>query len=427
MATFDEEPQFMAQSPLPQSMNFRNMLDSASAGVREKLYIQPTNGSEFTSGSTFSEFHIPGNRSNTFADLTNAYIELDITTSVATISLDVAGVLNAIERIEGDTTSGVRIFETRSKDVIDNLTLMESNIVSALDGPCAVMMGTKSNTDNNGVDLSGATTKKFIIPIINTPINHYWPMIGNDGLRFRIHWASGVNLAIETAGSTLASNSFSYTNVKLHYDTILLNSESMASLNKETNGRYVITGNAYQNQQEIASSQSLISNLGFGRTKCKRIYVALRNTSAIANVLQSSHSFDCHTLRTAELRYNGRLINESSLNFEAGNQAVVMAEILKQMGKSLISSTGISTVANFETAIPSPTSALRTGTFHIVFDLTGGADTYLSESGLDTRTGSFQLSLSSGTNLAHTVDIFCEYETQIVLDMNADKVFRVMS
>lgn len=57
------------EAPLPKEMNFRDRLESAGAGVREKLYIQPTNGSTFVSGSSFSEFHIPGNRANTFADL----------------------------------------------------------------------------------------------------------------------------------------------------------------------------------------------------------------------------------------------------------------------------------------------------------------------------------------------------------------------
>jgi hypothetical protein len=201
----------------------------------------------------------------------------------------------------------------------------------------------------------------------------------------------------------------------------------MNSLAAETNGRYVITGNAFQNQQEVSASSSVIANLGFGRSKCKRVYVALRETDALTTALESAHSFDCHTLKTAELRYNGRLLNESGLTFTAGNQAVVMAEILKQKGQSLINSAGISSPTNFEASIPSPASNAKVGTFHIVFDLTSGADTYLSESGLDTRTGSFQLSLTSGTAMAHTIDIFCEYETQIVLDMATDRVFRVAS
>jgi hypothetical protein len=37
------------------------------------------------------------------------------------------------------------------------------------------------------------------------------------------------------------------------------------------------------------------------------------------------------------------------------------------------------------------------------------------------------LVLGASGALAHTIDVFAEYETKIVLDMKADGVFRVMS
>ena len=414
-------------APLPKEMNFRDRLESAGVGVREKLYLQPTNGSTFTSGSTFSEFHIPGNRANTFADLKNLYVEVALTTAIDQIYLDCAGSLNMVERIECDTTSGVRVFETRNKDVIDNLKLIEQNTILELAGSGAVLMGTRNNQGTAGVSVSAAASKVLVIPIVNVPMNNYWPMIGNDGLRFRIHWASALNFVIEDTSTDVLAGSFSITNVKMHYDTIKLSDEDMNELIQETDGRFVITGNSFQNQQEVATTTALVANLGFGRSKCKKIYVALRSTAALSNKVQSSHSFDCHTLTSAELRYNGRLINESGLSFTAGNAAVVLAELIKQRGGSLVKSQGIIEVDTWGTAIPTALFDAQVGSFFIAFDLTSGADTHLSESGLDTRTGTFQLNLTAGTALTHTVDIFCEYETKLVLDMKADRVFRVMS
>jgi len=424
-------------APLPKEMNFRDRLESAGVGVRNKLFIQPTNGATFTSSENFSEFVIPGNRANTFADLKNLYLRISMTTAIDAIFLDRAGVLNCVERIECDTSSGVRIFETRNKDVIDNLKLYEESDVYSLEGGSRELMGTSSNSTIDGADAqpgspervetSSVTNRVFILPIVNTPINGFVPMFGNDGIRFRIHWASALNFVIENTTTDVAANSFTFTSVRMYYDTVKLSDADMGEMLNETDGRFVITGNAYDNQQETSVASSLTMNLGFGRTKCKRIYVALRNTAALASKVSSSHSFDIHDLNTAELRYNGHLINESSLTFTAGNAAVVLAEIVKQSGKSIMGCRNMLSRSTFQTARPTVAYNADSGTFHIVFDLTSGADTHLSESGLDTRTGSFQLNLIADSVLAHNIDVFCEYETKIVLDMRADRVFRVMS
>lgn len=423
-------------APLPKEMNFRDRLESAGVGVREKLYIQPTNGASFTSGTNFSEFHIPGSRMNTFADLEDLYIDFNLSNDNSTTFLDTAGVLNCVERIECDTSSGVRIFETRNKDIIDNLKLISGNNTLALSASGSVIMGTTPNGGSRR-NISNADDKKFVLPIVNTPINTFWPMFGNDGIRLRIHWAGAKQIAIQEATNTnLADNSFTFSSVRLHYDTVKLNDQDMSELFNELDGRFVITKNAFQNQQEISTSTSIISNLGFGRSKCKAIYVCMRNTDAIAARANSAHSFDIHTLNTAELRYNGRLINESSLTFSpstaadgsTGGAATVLAEILKQSGKSLSNSVqNMMTQATFEVAKPTIEYNATSGTFFIVFDLTSGLDTHLSESGLDTRTGTFQLNLTASSAMDHTIDVFCEYETKIVLDMRADRVFRVMS
>lgn len=423
-------------APLPKEMNFRDRLESAGVGVREKLYVNPTNGSEFTSGSTFSEFHIPGSRANTFADLKNLYVVASIAlkstdTPDQAITMENAGVLNCVERIEIDSSSGVRIAEVRSKDVIDTIKLYER--VDALGEALSTLIGSRANAEAAGVAIT-TTASQFVIPIDFTSINTMVPLFGNDGLRFRIHWNSSLRVLCQsndTAPTTvMGANDIRYTGVSMHYDTVKLSEQDMQELFAETDGRFVITGGNYQNQQEVVTANSATINLGFGRSKCKKIYFTMRRTSSIDAPALLSHSYEIDKLTSAELRYNGRLINESSLSFTPSNAPIVVAEMLKQQGKSLLDINTMFAKTSFSTDISATTPPDENdlaGTFMVCFDLTSGADTHLSASGLDTRTGTFQLVLGASAALASTVDVFCEYETKIVLDMRADRVFRVMS
>ena len=421
-------------APLPKDMNFRQRFESGGMGVIEKLYVQPTNGSTFAAGSSFSEFHIPGNRANTFADLNNLYIALSLTSPLntdGTQNLDNAGVFNCVERIEVDSSSGVRIFETRGKDTLDNLKLIEN-----MDDDDMLTMGLIAGTSNNNAALGieiDTTARQFVLPIMHTSINTKVPLIGNDGLRFRIHWAAPENIVVYDAGAgTYAGLSVSITSVALHYDVVKLSNEDMAGLYNELDGRFVITGNDFAHQQESMNSTSLTANLGFGRTKCKRIYATARTVTSLAattaGMAISNHSYTLTTLTNAELRFNGRLINEQSYSFSTNNCAVIAAEAMKSRGGSFKNPLyGLSAVATSAVAINAPVSDAVKGTFYLLWDLTNGLDTALGESGLDTRTGTFQLQLTASADPAAYIDIFCEYENEIILDTKADNVFRVRS
>lgn len=421
---------------LPKEMNYRDRLQSGGMGTVTKRFIQPTNGSTFTPGSSFSEFHIPGSRANTFADLKNLYVALSLTVAangngIATMSN--AGVFNCVERIEVDSSAGVRLFETRAKDVIDGLKIIEVMDDDDLSNAGSVMFGSRQNVAVAGIVVD-TTARQFVLPLINMSINQSMiPLFGNDGLRFRIHWAPGYNYFTYQDGSTAtaAAINASISSVSMHYDTVKLMPEDMAGLYAELDGRFVITGNDIAHQVETMNSTSLNANLGFGRTKCKKIYATARTTTSLANtdlgVLIQSHSYTLTTLTNTELRYNGALINEQSYTFSADNCAVIAAEAMKSAGMTFLNLGGQKNPDTYATAIDAPTSAQATGDFYIMWDLTSGADTVMGESGLDTRTGTFQLELTASADPAATIDIFCEYENQIVLDTKADNVFRVRS
>lgn len=423
-------------APLPKDMNFRQRFESGGLGVVEKLYVQPTNGSTFAAGSSFSEFHIPGNRANSFADLNNLYVALSLASpdngTIGTVNLDNAGVFNAIERIECDSSSGVRIFETRGKDTLDNLKLIE--IMNGEDMiTMGVIAGTSSNDETLGVMVNDVP-RQFVLPLMHMSINTKVPLIGNDGLRFRIHWANPADILTLSNNSdgTYAGFSVNITSVALHYDVVKLNNEDMAGLYNELDGRFVITGNDFAHQQESMNATSLTANLGFGRTKCKKIYATARTITALAStdagIKLSNHSYTLTTLTDAELRFNGRLINEQSYAFSPFNCAIIAAETMKSRGGSFKNPLqGIKDVTSYAEAKNAAVSHGKKGTFYLMWDLTSGLDTAMGESGLDTRTGTFQLQLTASANPAAYIDIFCEYENEIILDTKADNVFRVRS
>ncbi len=429
-------------APLPQTMNYRDRMISAGMGIREKLYIQPTNGSSKSDGNNFSEFHIPGNRSNTFADLKNLYVSFNLLAldgGDGEFSLENAGVANCVERIELDTSSGVHIANYTGKAVYDSLKMFEDWDLDAFINSGAALMGTGSTISAvSGVGLSRTIAREFVLPIIHSSINTMVPLFSNDGLRIRIHWATPSQYLVRNAGTAAyATLSATLSSISMHYDTVKVRPDEMAALFEEYDGRFVITGTDVMHQSEQMNSTSLNSNLGFGRSKCQRILITSRPVANAANtdagIIMKTHTYSLSTLTNAELRFNGRLINEQMFSFApaadaGGGCAIILAEAMKSNGGSFINP-GLqnSSVANYGTAAAGATYNSIGGTWFMRWDLSNGVDTHLSQSGLDARTGTFQLALTASSDPASQIDIFCEYENKLVLDMKTDRVFRVQS
>jgi hypothetical protein len=413
---------------IPKSMKYTANMISPGEGIVEKLYVAPTNGPSFVAGSSYAEFRIPGGREYTFADLSRAYIQLSLSTAAdITCTMDMAGVINCIDRIEIDSTSGIRLLETYDKNIIDNLLIIDKMDQNDLANTGAVMFGSRANTAAVGVAIAAAA-KTFVLPIMNTSINKMIPMFGNDGIRIRVHWAAATNFLIQTTGTNVVTAATTFSNLSLHYDSVKLSPSAMEALNSEVGGEYILTGSDFVGQSDVMTSTALNMNLGFGRSKCKKIYACIRTTAAITAVANSAHSFALSTLTSAELKYNGRLINLTGWTFAANATAVIAAENMKAKGGTFMNPGGTFTDATFNVAnMGTRTAAQQTGTFFLSWDLTTGADTEFSPSGLDVRTGAFQLTLGASATPDATVNVFCEYENMIVLDMKSDRVFRVMS
>jgi hypothetical protein len=314
--------------------------------------------------------------------------------------------------------------------MIDNQALSTNSKIMFGGKTAAVETATsavKIDATNNAGGLA------LVLPLAHMSINTKVPLIGNDGLRIRLHWGSALNSFVQLKDDPkdLVAGSLTFTLVRLHYDVVKLSNEDMVGLYNELDGRFVITGNDYASQSEVMNSTSLTANLGFGRTKCKKIYAVSRTTVTLAAAEHSSHSFSVSELINAELRFNGRLINESSLSFTNASASVAFAEAMKSNGGSFFDSNnyggGCATTAGLLSAADVAVDLDAKGCFIMEWDLTNGLDTSMGESGLDTRTGTFQLVLTASNNPASTVTIFCEYENEIILDTKADNVFRVRS
>lgn len=427
-----------------QKMNYKKMLPSAGDGIEvQHRKSNPVNGSSFTSSNTFAEYRIGGNQVNKCLDGCSIYIKAKFTgTATNALGLTKYGVLSAISRVEVESTGGVKICDINRYHVLNRIKTIQTADRYFREADGVVLHGTSRGNVTMGTDaaqtaantvLSKTTGNVYVIPLDFLGLNSYIPLWGDDGLVFRIHWATAFDYVTEGTSATLAATGVAIADTSINYDVITLSDATVTKLYKDTGGTFIIENPTYiRTGTVMAASESENINMGIGRSKVMRLFMCLRDQATTAHGYAGIDRLSMvpGNLTSAYLELDGVKLNDKTVEFATGSCAENLALLRKAQGLTLSDKKASNIdLVSFTTTVTSSVEQAP-GTFFVVFDLTDGTDTALSSSGINAKgNGNFNLNLVASAATSGTVDIFAEYENTLILDMspNGDRMFSVFN
>lgn len=420
---------------LPEQLNYTQHIDALGI-KKDRIGLAPNNGSSFICNTGNIQFEVPCQQMSRFADFTNAYIAFDITNTDAQ-DLLFPGQLGTIalqDKLTVETTSNKKFSEVDNVNALWDAKLSQSVADDwyAKNGACMFAMGA---TPTAGVTLGqGAGNKRrFIMPVAMSGLceHRHVPLLGRENIRFRIDLAQAKTVFDGATDGNQADSEITIDNVLLYYDVVTLSDEQMKGLLNATGGKFIISGTDYyhQNAQIATTSRAENISMGCSRRKAKKLIGIIRTLDDITDGSVNSFSRNKLTIDEITVKLNGIKVGQSDLPSNASTAPEVYAELMKSAQGGLLSlhDNALGTDTLFNLAEGDASSDATIGRFMFEVDLTTGLETDGSVSGLNVMTGNFNLELSKTANSTDTqyLDIFIEYHSEYVLDMNAGATWMV--
>jgi hypothetical protein len=188
-------------------------------------------------------------------------------------------------------------------------------------------------------------------------------------------------------------------------------------------GVFRISGTDFLNQTEIipSANTSAVINIGFSKRKIKALYFALRRNDKIttdAGVTLTGR--DKGYITNYALKYNGSVIGQNSINSSETNESETFAELAKASGGILNLHANCFGIDNkFNLSDGDCSTNAESGSFFGKIDLENGFQSDEALSGLEVLGGNLTLELTKSASSAdQRLDLFVEYHSEYVLDMN---------
>jgi hypothetical protein len=410
---------------LSEGLNYYKKLDAM--GIRnnkERVNIQPTNGSSFTTDTGKIRLVIPCNQKGKFADLKNMYMMAKYTNGDGNSvrfqgSLGTQGI---VKKIRYATDSDTVFSELDNQNVLSGMKIEENVDSTWLDNKTKIFGTASDAAASTAVAAGGNIT--LALPFLNSGITEstYFPLGGRENIVMELSLESAITCFFGTA-ATLAANDVTVSEINCYYDVYKLDSDEYNKLLEQFDNTLRISHSDWAHTSDIIpnTDTSRVINLGFAYEKVKKMYVCLRTegklTTANATSLQSRNKAKMSKITVL---HNGSVVGSRAVNVttSTSESAEVYAELLKCHGGlwNLHSTHLTDTYSSDE---PDASDNANTGKFFFVACFENGFENSESISGLDVRQGSFQLQIEKAASTANQrVDVFVEYHSEYVLDMN---------
>tara|TARA_R100000951_G_scaffold115524_1_gene123880 strand:+ start:1511 stop:2797 length:1287 start_codon:yes stop_codon:yes gene_type:complete len=415
-----------------QGIDYLQKVDAMGLPKR-RIKLNPSNQNTFTAGSGNIQFNLPMSQPGKFANLKDAYIVCDITNNDATDNnfIGNCGSPAFIKKLTVETDSA-KFSELDNWNVLWGMHVDEKAGIDYLKSQGDVLFGMKQTRIAGESIADGATTRK-IIPLAFTGVAgvQYYPMHSRDNLRVQIDLESAI-LAIVAGTDGLTSEQFSISNCQMFYDVYTMEKEDYSKFLSDIGGIYRISTTDWMHHPEtIATADtSLIANLGSAKRKVKNLYACVRNslnlTDDQANSLTARNKSGITSYR---LLLDGETVMSNEVNTSSSSASETMAEIMKANGGLLnLEPTTLSNLAggddvvdfNFAGHADASTTNALSGSYFMKLNFENGFQGNFSVSGLDIVSGKsqFQIEKGEGTSANERIDIFVEYCSEYVMDVN---------
>lgn len=462
---------------LPEQLSYTQQIDALGL-PKDRIGLSPNNGADFNCDGAII-FEIPCRQTTKYADFSNCYISFDLKnedTAIVELPFQI-GTIALQNKLTIETTSNKKFCEVDNVNTLMDLKLSQSVDQNWYNSNGNKMFGTGFSTGtssavSNGVTIpvyDGAssatildTMPRYIMPIDASAVcdGQYFPLAGRENIRFRID-LEAAQTAFIAADNGLTNANITLSNVMLNYDVMTLEDEMAKSLLAAMKFKYLITGNDYYHQNEqIAQGLSGVNiQLGCSRRRAKKVYGILRNVddlTGVSGAVVNSFGRNKAGITQVTVKYNGKKVNQNDLII-SNTSAEAFAESMKSSHGSLMS---LHTVANgnyetfgvvttnaatpvvntttvvtynktdvFNIAESDNTLPINTGRWYFEIDLENGLQKDgTSVSGLNVSSGNFTLEMTKAASTQdQRLDLFVEYASEYVLDMEAGGSWTIMN
>lgn len=409
---------------LSEGLNYYKKLDAM--GIRnnkERVNIQPTNGSSFTTDTGKIRLVIPCNQPGKFADLKNMYMMAKYTNGdgAATVFQGSLGTQGIVKKIRYATDSDTVFSELDNQNVLSGMKIEENVDSTWLDNKKKIF-GTGSSSVA-GTSIAAGSNVTLALPFLNSGLTEstYFPLGGRENIVMELSLESALTCFVGTAG--LLANEVTVSEINCYYDVYKLENDEYNKLLEQFDNTLRISHTDWAHTSDIIpnTDTSRVINLGFAYEKVKKLYVCLRTEGFVTGTaLASLQSRNKAKMSKITVLHNGSVVGSRAVNVttSTSESAEVYAELLKCHG-GLWNLHSTHLTDKYSSEEPDADSDDNTGKFFFVACFENGFENSESISGLDVRQGSFQLQIEkAASNANQRVDVFVEYHSEYVLDMN---------
>jgi hypothetical protein len=420
---------------IPENLDFASKMASIGYKNKKRVIQEPINGTVFTFSNNGPELPIYGNKPNSFTDNTNMMMYADIVNTNATANCTYkfegrVGTGGCIKNLYIRSAGGEVISNIKNYHLLYAMKLQQNATSKWYDGKGRQLYRHASTpfTNANGtLSVSGGATPSITSALPLTMSSFfdckYWILEGQTtyismDLESSLIAAIGGNAACTATDLQLQ-------NVRLVYDVYEMEPAAWNSVKSQYGGVFNYYGKEYLHRTDSLATNAteITTTLGWKKKYLTKLLAGLRSTAQTTAYASPSLTNRNQALVTEySLSHDGSTLGEKAIEYKSG--VLTYGEIVKSNGgiwdmhADELNTDGLFTGTGAAGIALAGTSDATVGSYMMELDFESLFQDQHSLSGIEVY-NSLQFNIKkTSVNQLTTLDIFGEYSSQIVLDLN---------
>ena len=418
---------------IPENLDFASKMASIGYKNKKRVIQEPINGSVFTFSNNGPELPIYGNKPNSFCDNTNMIMYADIVNTLDVDDTDTfkfegrVGTGGCIKNLYIRSAGGEVISNIKNYNLLYAMKLQQNATNKWYDGKGAQLYRHASTpyTNANGTIAQNSTIETALPLTLSSFFDcKYWILEGQTTY-ISMDLESSLICAIGGAGASINATSLQLKNVRLVYDVYEMEPAAWNSVKAQYGGVFNYYGKEYLHRTDslAVNATEITTTLGWKKKYLTKLLAGLRPTAqTVARASPSLTNRNQALVTEYSLSHDGSTLGEKAIEYKSG--VLTYGEIVKSNGgvwdmhADELNTDGLFTGTGAAGVALAGTSNAAVGSYMMELDFESLFQDQHSLSGIEVY-NSLQFNIKkTSVNELTTLDIFGEYSSQIVLDLN---------
>jgi hypothetical protein len=418
---------------IPENLDFASKMASIGYKNKKRVIQEPINGSVFTFSNNGPELPIYGNKPNSFTDNTNMMMYADIVntndaSADSTFKFEGrVGTGGCIKNLYIRSAGGEVISNIKNYNLLYAMKLQQNATNKWYDGKGRQLYRHASTPfDNANGTIARNSTMETALPLTLSSFFDckYWILEGQSTY-ISMDLESSLICAIGGADASISATDLQLHNVRLIYDVYEMEPAAWNSVKAQYGGVFNYYGKEYLHRTDSIGSGNteITTTLGWKKKYLTKLLAGLRATAqTTAKVSPSLTNRNQCYVSEYSLSHDGSTLGEKAIEYKSG--VLTYGEIVKSNGgiwdmhADELNTDGLFTGTGALGVALAGTDNATIGSYMMELDFESLFQDQHSLSGIDVY-NSLQFNIKkSGVAEITTLDIFGEYSSQIVIDLN---------